>query len=73
MQTEFYINLSYQQMLPYYQGSLQHVEVRDRLGRVLHIHARHFRSYFSPSGIQGLFRIQLSENGEFLSLQRISS
>ncbi|ASJ96948.1 MULTISPECIES: DUF2835 domain-containing protein [Shewanella] len=64
----FPIQVSYQDFLNYYQGSIDKIEVRDISGKILWIHARHFRPFLTTSGIKGYFRLELDDNGQFVSL-----
>ncbi|MCG9755560.1 DUF2835 domain-containing protein [Shewanella insulae] len=66
----FPMQVSYQDFLNYYQGSIDKIEVIDCSGKTLWIHARHFRPFLTTSGIRGHFRLQLDDNGKFVSLEQ---
>ncbi|MBW8183976.1 DUF2835 domain-containing protein [Shewanella nanhaiensis] len=67
----FSINVNYQEFERYYQGHADKVEVRDNEGRILWIHGRHFRPFLTRAGVQGQFKMELSQSGELLSLLKI--
>ncbi|QYK14642.1 DUF2835 domain-containing protein [Shewanella rhizosphaerae] len=64
----FPMQVSYQEFLNYYQGSIDKIEVKDSSGKTLWIHARHFRPFLTTSGIRGYFRLQLDDQGKLVSL-----
>ncbi|MCE9678861.1 DUF2835 domain-containing protein [Shewanella sp. AS1] len=68
----FYLNISYQDFLPYYQCHADKVEVREQGGKTLWINARHFRPFLTSAGLSGQFRLELDSNGQFHCLTRLS-
>ena len=66
----FSVSISYRDFLNYYQGYVDKVEVKETGGKILWIHARHFRPFLTPSGLSGHFRLELDGNGNFYSLTR---
>ena len=71
MEFVFNIHLSYHAFLPYYQGLVEKVEVKDSKGRVLHINGRHFRPFLTKEGLRGTFKLHIDEAGNFKTLKRI--
>ncbi|WP_076413630.1 DUF2835 domain-containing protein [Shewanella sp. UCD-KL12] len=69
----FSMNISYHDFQQYYRGQADKVEVRDTKGRVLWIHGRHFRRFLTSLGIQGQFKLVLTEQGELVSLCKLKS
>ncbi|MCL1124874.1 DUF2835 family protein [Shewanella surugensis] len=39
--------------MPFYQGHIQNVEVRDVSGQIIWIHGRHFRTFFTLKALKG--------------------
>ncbi|RTR39772.1 DUF2835 family protein [Shewanella canadensis] len=67
----FSLNVSFHEFQRYYQGHVDKVEVHDSHGRKLWINGRHFRRFLTRSGVHGNFKLELTEKGELLSLQKI--
>ncbi|WP_299788868.1 DUF2835 domain-containing protein [uncultured Shewanella sp.] len=67
----FSINVSFHEFQRYYQGHVDKVEVHDSQGRKLWINGRHFRQFLTRSGVQGDFKLELTDKGELVSLQKI--
>ena len=67
----FSLSVSYEAFLPYYQGVVDEVQVRDYQGRVLHINGKYFRPYLTPQGINGQFKLTLNSDGSFKSLNKL--
>ncbi len=70
MQIYFSIGLSYQAFLPYYQGSIDKVQVFDEQGRCIWISGRHLRKFLTKEGIIGRFCLTLDSHGKFVSIER---
>ncbi|ADN76081.1 conserved hypothetical protein [Ferrimonas balearica DSM 9799] len=68
---QFDLRIPAQAMLRYYQGRAQLVVIRDRQGKVLHLHPRYLRPHLRPEGVVGSFELRLSQQGEFVELVRI--
>ncbi|MBY5991579.1 DUF2835 family protein [Ferrimonas balearica] len=68
----FDLRISSQSIRRYYQGQADLVVVRDRAGRVIHLHPRYLRPHLRPEGVVGAFCLTLGERGEFLGLERLS-
>ncbi|MDO6677461.1 DUF2835 domain-containing protein [Shewanella sp. 4_MG-2023] len=71
MEFYFSIYVSFNDFLPFYQGIVKNVEVRDRNGKVLHINGKYFRPFVTASGIHGCFILRLNTSGNFISLNKI--
>lgn len=67
----FSLNVSFHEFQRYYQGHVDKVEVHDSHGRKLWINGRHFRQFLTRSGVQGDFKLELTDKGELVSLQKI--
>ncbi len=67
----FDIRLSAAEMMRYYRGQASLVVIRDRSGKVLHLHPRYLRPHLGPEGVVGSFELRLSEQGQFVELVRI--
>lgn len=67
----FHLQLSYHEFMPFYQGQIQNIEVRDMTGQMIWINGRHFRPFFTLEGVHGQFRLMLNENGGLISLQKL--
>jgi len=70
MKYYFTINITAQEFLPYYQGSIQNVVVTTTQGIKVQFPAMHLRKYLTANGIQGYFCMQTQQN-KFLSLSRV--
>ncbi|WOT03782.1 DUF2835 family protein [Shewanella youngdeokensis] len=68
---QFAFNMSYQDFLPYYKGQATKVEVIDTKGRTLWISARHFRPFFSRTGIRAHFEMVVDTKGNLINLRII--
>ncbi|MCL1045171.1 DUF2835 domain-containing protein [Shewanella electrodiphila] len=63
--------ISFKDFLPYYQGTVKNVEVKDINGKILHINGKYFRPFVTSAGIQGQFILQLEPAGKFISLNKV--
>jgi len=68
----FNMHLSYEQFLPFYQGKIHKILVRDTHGRKIELPAEHFRGFLTRDGITGFFELQVTSQGKFIALQRIN-
>ena len=71
MKYHFYLNLSNQEFLPYYQGKVHSIIVTSELGTKVQFPAMHLRKYLSASGVKGYFCLE-TQNNKFLSLSKLS-
>ncbi|NQY26374.1 MAG: DUF2835 domain-containing protein [Piscirickettsiaceae bacterium] len=67
----FYLNLSQEQALKYYQGSARFVVVTAENGQRIQFPAEHIRSFIGTSGIQGWFSITFDKNNKLIDIKRI--
>ncbi len=70
MKYYFSINITAQEFLPYYQGTIQNVVATTNQGIKVQFPAMHLRKYLTASGIQGYFCLQTQQN-KFLSLVKL--
>ncbi|MBY6185480.1 DUF2835 domain-containing protein [Marinobacter hydrocarbonoclasticus] len=68
---QFDVRIPAQEMLRYYQGRAELVVIKDRAGKVLHLHPRYLRPHMGSAGVVGSFELRLTPNGEFIELVRI--
>jgi len=68
---QFYLNISREEALRYYQGSARAVIVTATTGQKLQFPAEHIRSFIGQNGIEGKFRIQFDNNNKLVGLTRI--
>ncbi|WP_299005687.1 DUF2835 family protein [uncultured Shewanella sp.] len=66
----FNVNLSYQEFMPYYQGKVNNIEVRDGK-QVIWINGRHFRPFLSLNGVNGLFKLTLNQGVDIIALNKL--
>ena len=64
----FYLKLSPDELLEYYQGHKKYVRVRAYEGYSLQFRADHLRNWVKPYGINGEFRISFGANNKFAGL-----
>ena len=67
----FFLNISSQRYLSYYQGVARKVVVNARDGRRIQFPAEHLRPFVTHDGIHGEFAMQFDEQNKFLGLKRI--
>ncbi|NOQ93394.1 MAG: DUF2835 family protein [Methylophaga sp.] len=68
---QFYLNISREQVLRYYQGSAKVVVVTTTTGQKLQFPAEHIRSFMDQNGIEGKFSIQFDHNNKLIGLKRL--
>ena len=68
----FSMALSYERYLPFYQGVVKKIQVKDSANRTIELPAEHFRSFVTRDGIHGDFELCTDNVGKFISLQRIN-
>ena len=64
----FYLKLSPDELLEYYQGHKKYVRVRTYEGYSLQFRADHLRKWVKPYGINGEFRSSFGDNNKFAGL-----
>jgi len=67
----FYLNVSREEALRYYQGTARSVIVTTQSGQKLQFPAEHIRPFIEAGGIQGHFSIQFDQNNKLIGLKRI--
>ncbi len=67
----FILNIDTEELLRVYRGAAHRLRVRSLEGNVIDIDANHLRSFTTRSGVQGRFRLVVSETNKFLRLERI--
>ncbi|SFC08237.1 DUF2835 family protein [Pseudoalteromonas denitrificans] len=67
----FYLDLNYEQCEQIYTGKVKSVQVTSQLGKKIRIPAHRFRSFITPSGIKEQFKLCLTENNRFISLEKL--
>ena len=68
----FWIKLSQEQFLRYYQGSAGAVQVHSECGKRLSFPARHLRPFMTHFGIHGRFQLTVSAEHRFIELKKLS-
>lgn len=64
----FYLKLSPDELLEYYQGHKRYVRVRTYEGYSLQFRADHLRQWVKPHGIHGEFEIRFDDRNKFAGL-----
>ena len=64
----FYLKISPEELLEYYQGYKKFVRVRTYQGYSLQFRADHLRQWVKPYGINGEFEIRFDQNNKFAGL-----
>ncbi len=70
MKYYFTLNITNNEFLPYYQGTVQNVVVTTNKGIKVQFPAMHLRKHLTGSGIQGFFCLETKQN-KFLSLSKL--
>jgi len=68
---QFYLNISREQALRYYQGTARVIAVTTINGQKLQFPAEHIRSFITQGGIEGRFCIQFDDNHKLLGIKRV--
>ena len=68
---QFYLNISREQAMLYYQGTARFVVVTAMNGQKIQFPAEHIRSFIGLEGIEGRFSIQFDDNNKLIGLQRL--
>ena len=67
----FFLNISAEDYLRYYQGRANFVWAISHDGRRLQFPAEHLRRFIRHDGVKGEFALRFDANHKFLDLQRI--
>ena len=68
---QFYLNISPEEALRYYQGHVKLVIVRTTTGKKLQFPAEHIRPFIDQGGVNGFFSIQFDDDNKLIGLKRI--
>jgi hypothetical protein len=71
-QYRFYLGLSHDQVLAFYQGYITAVQVLTEEGLRLQLDLVHFRRFFTHTGVSGYFVLTTSATGKFIRLEKIN-
>lgn len=72
IQYYFSLQMNYQQCMDYYYGKYTNVQVVEDGGKTVRFAANLLRPYVSTIGIKGRFRLTLTANNKFVSLEKIT-
>lgn len=67
----FYLSIDRQELMRLYAGAAKRLRVRSVEGPMIDLDANHLRSFTSYSGVNGNFRLVVTENNKFVRLERI--
>ncbi|WP_440055984.1 DUF2835 domain-containing protein [Pseudoalteromonas sp. T1lg65] len=67
----FYMELTHEQCLGYYDGSIKHIQVVEDAGKSIRFPASHIRRFITAIGIRGRFRLILDADNRFISLEKV--
>ncbi len=67
----FHLNLSYEQYLAFYQGTIKTVMVKADDGRNISFPASNIKCYLTKYGIQGYFEMELTTQNKFVAIKRL--
>ena len=67
----FYLEISPEEALRYYQGQAKVVVVTATTGQKLQFPAEHIRPYINQSGVSGFFSIQFDDDNKLIGLKRL--
>ena len=70
-QIRFRLNISAEQLLEYYRGSVSQVSVVAADGRRVRFPANVLRPFISEGGVRGEFILQYDDNNRFSGIRRI--
>ncbi len=65
------LNISSQQLVRYYEGSVSTVVARTTNGRTVRFPANVLRAVVQPDGVHGIFELVFDENRKFVSIKRL--
>lgn len=68
----FNVNVSYDEFMLVYQGAAKNIVVREFGGKTISLPAGKFISFIDHSGLHGCFELQLTSNGKFIALNKLS-
>lgn len=66
------LNLSAETCLAYYEGRIEQVVAESRDGRRVAFPAVALRRIITRNGVQGIYRLEVSEQGRLLTIRRVA-
>ena len=70
-QVQFYLKLTKEEFLAYYQGYKMFVRVRTHQGFIIQFQAKHLRQWVTLDGVEGEFEIIFDKGKQFVSLKKL--
>ncbi len=67
------LDISPQQLIHYYQGTVSTVVTYTTNGQTIHLPANILRSLVQANGIHGIFELVVDKNHKFISIKRIKT
>ncbi len=67
----FSVDMSKEELLAVYAGSIQRVRVVTSEGLVIELDAQHLKNFTTMDGIHGTFKLTVNSQNKFLSLRQI--
>ncbi|OUL56686.1 DUF2835 domain-containing protein [Pseudoalteromonas ulvae] len=68
----FSVSISYEECLQFYHGTVKSVQVISEQRKSIRLPAERFRPFISTLGIRGRFRLRLTSENQFVSLEKMS-
>jgi hypothetical protein len=68
----FYLQLSAEQVLWYYQGHVKSVVVLAESGEKIQLELKHFKPFIRHHGVKAYFELVTTEHGNFIAIKKIN-
>lgn len=68
----FYLSLTYDECMAYYKGDFEFIQVTEDCGKRIRFPAAHIRRFVSSIGVRGRFKLSLTSQNSFVSLEKIA-
>ncbi|KID56805.1 hypothetical protein JF50_12950 [Pseudoalteromonas luteoviolacea] len=68
----FFLRLTHEQCLAYYEGDVEFIQVVEDGGKRIRFPAAHIRRFVSSIGVSGRFRLQLDDSNKFITLEKVA-
>jgi len=68
---QFYLKISREEILRYYEGTARVVVVTATTGQKVQFPAEHLRAFIGANGIEGKFSIQFDNNNKLVGLKKV--
>lgn len=68
----FQLSLTLEECYQYYQGQYKSIQVLAHTGQTVQFPAEHIRAFVTPSGVQGVFDLEIDSNNKFKQLRKIN-